>query len=62
MDLKTLLIQKWEQVLEIASHYGAYDGRVFGSVARGEATETSDIDVLINLEPGRILLDLGGLL
>jgi len=36
--------------------------RVFGSVARGEADETSDIDFLVELEPGRTLFDLGGLL
>jgi uncharacterized protein len=62
MDLQTLLKQKREQVLETAAHYGAYDVRVFGSVARGEADEASDIDLLVNLEPGRSLMDLGGLL
>ena len=36
--------------------------RVFGSVARGEADEKSDIDLLVDMEPGRILLDLIGLL
>ena len=36
--------------------------RVFGSVARGEASEGSDIDFLVDLEPGRSLFDLGGLL
>ncbi|HLL80248.1 MAG TPA: nucleotidyltransferase family protein, partial [Ktedonobacteraceae bacterium] len=36
--------------------------RVFGSVARGEADEQSDIDLLIDLEPGRSLFDLAGLL
>jgi predicted nucleotidyltransferase len=35
---------------------------VFGSVVRGEADATSDIDLLVELEPGRSLLDLGGLL
>lgn len=62
MDLLTLLKQKREQVLETAARYGAYDVRVFGSVARGEANDTSDIDILVNLEPGRSLMDLGGLL
>jgi predicted nucleotidyltransferase len=62
MDLQILLKQKREQVLETAAHYGAYDVRVFGSVARGEANETSDIDLLVKLEPGRSLMDLGGLL
>lgn len=35
--------------------------RVFGSVARGEADEASDLDLLVEMEPGRSLLDLGGL-
>ena len=35
---------------------------MFGSVARGDATEASDIDFLVDLEPDRNLLDLGGLL
>ena len=34
---------------------------MFGSVARGDADEQSDIDVLVQMEPGRSLLDLGGL-
>jgi hypothetical protein len=36
--------------------------RVFGSVARGDADEASDIDFLVEMEPGRSLLDMGGLL
>jgi predicted nucleotidyltransferase len=35
---------------------------MFGSVARGEAGEGSDIDFIVDLEPGRSLLDPGGLL
>jgi hypothetical protein len=62
MDLLTLLNQKREQILETAAHYGAYDVRVFGSVARGEADRANDIDFLVKLEPGRSLMDLGGLL
>jgi uncharacterized protein len=62
MDLQTLLKQKRELVLKTAAHYGAYDVRVFGSLARGEADESSDIDLLVKLEPGRSLMDLGGLL
>jgi len=62
MNLQTLLEQKREQVLETAARYGAYDVRVFGSVARNEANDASDIDILVNMEPGRSLMDLGGLL
>jgi uncharacterized protein len=36
--------------------------RVFGSVARHEANEQSDIDFLVDMEPGRSLMDQGGLL
>jgi uncharacterized protein len=62
MDLQTLLRQKREQVLETAAHYGAYGVRVFGSLVHGEADGASDIDLLVKLEPGRSLMDLGGLL
>ncbi|MBX3295184.1 MAG: nucleotidyltransferase family protein [Acidobacteria bacterium] len=46
----------------IAKQHGATNIRVFGSVARGDADDESDIDFLVELEPGRSLLDLGGLL
>jgi predicted nucleotidyltransferase len=62
MDIQTLLNQKREQVLETAARYGAYDVRIFGSVARGESNDASDVDILVKLEPGRSLMDLGGLL
>ena len=45
-----------------SAKHGAYNVRIFGSVARGEADRESDVDVLVDLEPGRNLLDLGGLL
>jgi predicted nucleotidyltransferase len=50
-----------EQILELARRHGAHNVRVFGSVARGEADAASDVDFLVDLEPGRSLLDLGGL-
>lgn len=62
MDLQTLLHDNRDRVLETAARYGAYNVRIFGSVARGEATAGSDIDLLVSLEPGRSLMDLGGLL
>jgi uncharacterized protein len=62
MDQRTLLLQNREHVLETAARYGAYNVRIFGSVARGEATASSDIDFLVSMEPGRSLMDLGGLL
>lgn len=51
-----------EEILKLASEHGARDVRVFGSIVRGEADESSDVDFLVELEPGRSLLDLGGLL
>ncbi len=62
MSLEELLQTKCEDILRTAAKYGAYNVRVFGSVARGEADEQSDIDLLVNMEKGRSLLDLGGLL
>ena len=50
------------EILRIAARYGAYNVRVFGSLARGEADADSDVDLLVDLEPGRSLFDLGGLL
>ena len=62
MNLDELLRSKREEILRLASRHGARNVRVFGSVARGEADEQSDVDLLVDLEPGRNLLDLGGLL
>ncbi len=58
MNLSTLIQQKRLQVLEIARGHGARNVRLFGSVARGETTATSDLDLLIEMEPGRSLLDI----
>jgi len=49
------------EILGLAAKYGARNVRVFGSVARGQADERSDVDFLVEMEPGRSLLDLGGL-
>ncbi len=62
MDVEKLLQSRKEQILRIAQKNGAYDVRVFGSVARGEARPDSDIDFLVKLEAGRSLLDLARLL
>ncbi|MBD1806191.1 nucleotidyltransferase family protein [Microcoleus sp. FACHB-SPT15] len=51
-----------ERILQTAAKYGAYNVRIFGSVARGEADASSDVDFLVEIEPGRSLFDLGGLL
>ena len=62
MGIDELLGSKREEILQVAARHGARNVRVFGSVARGEADESSDIDFLVELEPGRTLFDLGGLL
>lgn len=49
------------ELLAIARRHGARNLRVFGSMARGEARPDSDVDLLVDLEPGRTLLDLAAL-
>jgi predicted nucleotidyltransferase len=51
-----------DEILRIAAARGAHHVRVFGSVARGEATPNSDVDFLVEMEPGRSVLDLSGLI
>jgi len=55
------LCEKRDLILEIARRYGASNVRIFGSVARGDATNASDLDLIVCFEPGRTLLDHGGL-
>ncbi len=62
MSANQLLQSKRVDILAIAARHGATNVRVFGSTARESATPASDIDFLVELEPGRTLLDLGGLL
>ena len=57
LGIAELLADKKEQILNIAAQHGAYNVRVFGSVARGEATPDSDIDFLVDIQPERTLLD-----
>lgn len=56
-----LLVSRRSQILRLAAEHGASNIRVFGSVARGEADSESDIDLMVDLAPGRSLFDLGGL-
>ncbi len=62
MTTSQLLKDRREEILRIAAGYGARRVRLFGSLARGDAREDSDVDLLVDLEPGRSLMDLGGLL
>jgi len=62
MVTKETIHGKREAILDIAHRYGAHDIRIFGSVARGDATEDSDLDIIVRFDPGRSLLDHGGLI
>lgn len=62
MGVEQILGPMREEILRIAARHGAATVRVFGSVARGDARPDSDIDFLVELERGRSLMDLGGLL
>lgn len=53
--------EKRDEILRICARYGARNVRIFGSVARGEDDAQSDIDFVVEMEPGRSLFDLGGL-
>jgi predicted nucleotidyltransferase len=62
MITKSDIITRREEILAIAKRDGASAIRIFGSVARGDTTERSDVDLIVRFEPGRSLLDHGGLL
>jgi len=50
------------EILAVALKHGARNVRIFGSVARGAAGPASDVDILVELEPGRTLIDHAALL
>jgi len=56
------ILRRRDAILAAARRHGASDVRLFGSVARGDADDASDVDFLVRFEPGRSLLDQGGLL
>jgi hypothetical protein len=55
MSASDLIQRKKVEILKLAKKHCARNIRVFGSVARGEADEESDIDFLVDMEPGRSL-------
>ena len=57
MTIRERLNEKRAEVLQAAERHGARNVRVIGSVARGDATADSDLDLLVELERGRSLLD-----
>ena len=62
MKLDQVVLPNRERILKTAARYGARSVRIFGSVARRQDDADSDIDFLVDMEPGRSLFDLGGLL
>ncbi len=60
IDLDDLRRRRTE-ILRYAASHGARNVRVFGSTARRETGSGSDVDLLVEMEPGRSLLDLVGL-
>jgi predicted nucleotidyltransferase len=69
MTTTEIVQTKRDEILRIAERHGARDVRVFGSVARGEATENSDIDLLVRAGhqtspwfPAALVAELEGLL
>jgi len=61
ITLDKLRAERREEILKLAARRGAHGVRVFGSVARGDASESSDLDLLVVWEPNRSLLDHAGL-
>ncbi|BBL68236.1 nucleotidyltransferase family protein [Methanoculleus chikugoensis] len=57
MSLHAELLERREEILAVAARHGARTVRIFGSVARDEETPESDLDLLVEFEPGRSLLD-----
>lgn len=57
MNLQQLLEENRDAIQRLAAEHGAYNLRVFGSTARGDFRPDSDIDLLVEFEPGRSLID-----
>jgi len=62
MRIEDVVLEHREKILQVAAARRAHNVRLFGSVARQEATSGSDIDFLVDLAPDASLLELGGLL
>jgi predicted nucleotidyltransferase len=59
--IRTTLIEKRDEILRIGAKHGACNVRIFGSVARGTDNEASDVDLLVEFDPDRSLMDHTGL-
>ena len=58
ITLRTLQQEKRTAIVKLGREHGATSIRVFGSVARGDNREASDVDLLVEFENGRTLFDL----
>jgi len=59
--LRHRLMSRRGEVLALARRHGAHNVRLFGSVARGDHSATSDIDLLVDFETGVGLFQMAGL-
>ncbi|MEN8264397.1 MAG: nucleotidyltransferase family protein [Nitrospirota bacterium] len=58
MSISSIIKNRREEVINIARKYGAKNVRVFGSMARGEESADSDLDIIVEMEHGSSLLDI----
>jgi predicted nucleotidyltransferase len=58
MNHEDLIRDKGKEILRVSHQHGARRVRIFGSAARGQTTETSDLDILVEMETGSSLLDI----
>jgi hypothetical protein len=58
MNLENLIRDKGKEILRVSRQHGARSVRIFGSTARGEASVTSDLDILVDMEARSTLLDI----
>lgn len=61
LGIGDIIGDKHADILRLAAKYGAFNVRVFGSVARGEAQEDSDVDLLVDFKAGTSIFDAVGL-
>jgi predicted nucleotidyltransferase len=58
MDVAKAVKARREEIFRLAEKHGARNIRLFGSLARGETGPASDVDLLVDMTPGRTFLDL----
>ena len=58
MSISNIIKNRRNEILDIAAKYGAKNIRVFGSMAHGEESPESDLDIIVEMEKGRSLLDI----